>query len=98
MTAAQRIAAARQAAVDRQHGTCARCNQPLNDNVHLNRVKSYDGATSDFVATHVTCEAPRPENNGTNSAACPHCGAKPEQPCITASGKPTRTHRARQSA
>ena len=59
MTTTDRITAMRRELVHRQDGKCARCVQPMGDDVHITiiRARSEGGDTSpgNLVATHALC-------------------------------------------
>ena len=62
MTTTKRITAVRRELVHRQGGKCARCGQPMDDNVHTTRTRTLSAgagpalvSAGNMVATHHAC-------------------------------------------
>ena len=62
MTTTERITAVRRELVHRQGGKCARCGQPMGNNVHITRTRTLSAgagpalvSAGNMVATHPAC-------------------------------------------
>ena len=59
MTTTDRITAMRRELVHRQDGKCARCGQPMGDDVHITIIRPWseggDTSPGNLVATHALC-------------------------------------------